>query len=132
MKTSADYLLEEAEYFYREIFSAPVPAHIEEKYIAANLAKLPHHDERIRTLVLKKADIEAVELAWRFKEPRNMLTKKIHILVYLAETDPANFPRFFNTKKRRFVSFILLSWHFIRTAGKLMKGKFLLGRYRLV
>lgn len=132
MKTSADYLLEEAEYFYKKIFSAPIPLHIEEKYIAANLAKLPQHDERIRTLILKKADIEAVELAWRFKAPRNILTKKIHILIYLAETNPANFPLFFNTKKRRLVSFILLSGHFIRSAGKLLKGKFLLGRYRLV
>jgi hypothetical protein len=127
-----DALSEEARYFYKKIFSAPIPLPIEEKYIAANLAKLPQSDERIRKLVLKKADIEAVELAWRFKTPRNILTKKIHILIYLAETYPANFPLFFNTKKSRFVSFILLSWHFIRSAVKLLKGRFLLGRYRLV
>jgi hypothetical protein len=113
-------LIQEAEYFYQKIFAAPVPRPILEKYIAANRKKMPRPDERIRNLVLKKADIEAVEMAWRFKSPRNVLTKKIHILIYLAETTPENFSLFFNTKNKRFSSFIVL------------KGKFLLKRYNLV
>jgi hypothetical protein len=127
-----NHLIHEAEYFYQKIFSAPVPRSILEKYIAANREKMPRPDERIGKLVLKKADIEAVEMAWRFKSPRNVLTKKIHILIYLAETTPENFSLFFNTKNRRFFSFILLTAHFMRSVGKFIKGKFLLKRYNIV
>lgn len=129
---TTDFLTQEAEYFYRTIFSAPIPRPILEKYIAANRKKMPGPDERIGKLVSKKADIEAVEMAWRFKSPRNVLTKKIHILVYLAETTPENFPLFFNTKNRRFFSFIVLAGHFLRSVAKFIKGTFLLKRYNLV
>lgn len=129
---SISQLSQEADYFYKKIFSAPVPQQIRGKYIAANLEKMPQPDERIRKLVLKKADIEAVEIAWRYKVPRNVLTKKIHVLIYLAETTPENFSIFLNTKDKRFFSFIVLAYHFIRSIGKLLKGKFLLKRYNLV
>ena len=126
------HLIEEAEYFHRSVFSTPISPKVLKKYIAANEKKIPGSDERIRKLVTKKADIEAVEMAWRFRSPRNVLSKKIHILIYLAETTPENFPLFFNTKNKRFSSLILLAWHFFRSVIKFIKGKILLKRYHLV
>jgi hypothetical protein len=131
-KDISSHLSEEAGYFYKKIFSAPAPRQTIEKYIAVNLNKIPHAHRGIRELVLKKADIEAIEMAWRFKSPRNVLTKKIHILLYLAETTPENFPVFINTKNKRFFSFIVLAYHLIRSIGKFLKGIFLLKRHRLV
>ena len=91
-KDTISHLSAEAEYFYKKIFSAPAPLQLVEKYIAANLKKIPEPHRGIRELILKKADIEAVEMAWRFKSPRNVLTKKIHILIYLAETTRVSLP----------------------------------------
>lgn len=131
-KDTITHLSEEAEYFYKKVFSAPAPRQIVEKYIAANLKKIPEPHRGIRDLILRKADIEAIEMAWRFKSPRNVLTKKIHVLIYLAETTPENFPVFINSKNKRFFSFIVLACQFVRSIGKFIKGKFLLKRYRLV
>ena len=126
------HLSEEAEYFHKRVFSSPASRRIVEKYVSANLKKIPGQHRGIRDLILRKADIEAVEMASRFKSPRNVLTKKIHILIYLAETTPENFPVFINTKNKRFFSFIALACHLVRSIGKFIKGIFLLKRYRLV
>ncbi len=125
-------LIREAEYFYMKMFSAVPPLSILEKYRKANLALLEEQNEKIKLLVLKKADIEAIEFAWRLKSPTNFLTKKIHILLYLAETTPENFDRFYNLKTRKTKTWFMLFFHSLRTVYKLLKGKILLKRYKLV
>jgi len=125
-------LIREAEYFYQKIFSTAPPLSIKEKYREANLALIKEQSEKIKLLVFKKADIEAIEYAWRRKSPDNSLTRKIHILIYLAETTRENFDRFYNLKTRKTQTWFMLCLYSLRATYKFLKGKILLKRYKLV
>jgi len=126
------FLADEVFYFYEELFSVPAPKVIVDRYIEANLKLLPERSIEVRKLVLKRVDIEAVEMAWRRENPKNILTRKLHILVYLAESIPENFPLFFNQEKRWLYAVLLLARRTFCSVGKLLKGKFLMMRYHLV
>jgi hypothetical protein len=85
----------------------------------------------IQKLVSKKIDVEAVEVAWRLRDPRNPLTLKLQILCYLAEVKSRQMPRFVNLKPgfSRGVAQLMLStaWGLI----KFVKGRFLIWRHGL-
>ncbi len=135
MNQTSDHssLLEkEAKYFYQKIFPGQAPQQIIEKYVAANQQLLPGStgQDAIAQLVNKKADIEAIEIAWRFHARNNILTKKIHILVYLVETTPEHFHNFVEIRKRRILSYFVMGYHLIRSIYKLIKGKILLKSYQ--
>jgi hypothetical protein len=131
----ADALVEEVKYFHRRVFkSDPEPDTIR-RYAAANLlclSALPsNRSTLIRKLVSKKIDVEAVEVVWRLRDPRNPLTLKFQILCYLAEVKSRHMPRFVNLKPGFFrgVAHLMLSttWGLI----KLAKGRFLIWRHGL-
>jgi hypothetical protein len=125
-------LKEEAGYFYKKIFSAnPSPA-IVASYVKANQSLMKNGHGKVQFLVARRADIEAVEIAWRRLIPDNPLTRKIHILIYLAESTPENFPRFYSFKSRCITTWSLPVIQACRTIYKLIKGKILLKRFKLV
>ena len=126
-----EYLSDEAEYFYRYLFSESADKNTVDKYIQANLKFLPQPEEGIRRLVTARADIEAAELAWRYLSADNPLTRKIHIMLFLAETTPANYSKFFSEKNSRFTALVSLSYHTLRSVLKILKGKYLMKRWRL-
>ncbi len=121
----------EVVYFYKVIFGEFPPKVIIMEYIKANNLLL-HEGERLRLkeIILKKADIEAIEIASRLKFTNNLLTRKIHILMYLSETIPQNFETFISVKNRRVFSLIDLTYNFVRTIYKFLKGMILLKRYK--
>ncbi len=125
------FLKDEVDYLYKKIFFTTPPRPVVKNYIEANLKLIPDPDRNIRKLVLKEADVEAVELAWRNKSPGNVLTQKFHILIYLIETNPENSALFFNEENRRIYSYIEIGCHLIRSLVKSLKGKYLLKRYHL-
>jgi len=121
----------EVVYFYKIIFGGFPPQVIIKEYIKANNLLLSEEERlKLKEIILEKADIEAIEIASRLKFTNNLLTRKIHILMYLAETIPQNFETFINVKNRRIFAFINLSYNFVRSIYKFVKGKFLLKRYK--
>lgn len=78
----------------------------------------------LRRAITARRDLEALEYAWRLVRPDNLLTKKIHIFMYLLETSPNHYHEFVNDKKQRTKAFLLLSLHTLRSAVKLCQGYF--------
>jgi hypothetical protein len=131
----AETLVEEVKYFHQRVFkSDPEPDTIQ-RYTAANhlcFSAMPNtRSTLIQKLVSKKIDVEAVEVAWRLRDPRNPLTLKLQILCYLAEVKSRQMPRFVNLKPgfSRGVAQLMLStaWGLI----KFVKGRFLIWRHGL-
>ncbi len=123
-------LEKEVIYLYKKIFGEFPSQIIIKEYIKANNLLLSEQERlKLKEIILKKADIEAIEIASRIKFKNNLLTKKIHILMYLAETIPQNFETFISVKNRRIFSFIDLTYNFVRTIYKFLKGMILLKRY---
>jgi len=123
-------LEKEVIYLYKKIFGEFPPQIIIKEYIKANNLLLSEQERlKIKEIILKKADIEAIEIASRIKFKNNLLTKKIHILMYLAETIPQNFETFISVKNRRIFSVIDLTYNFVRSIYKYVKGMILLKRY---
>jgi len=123
-------LEKEVIYLYKKIFGEFPPQIIIKEYIKANNLLLSEQERlKIKEIILKKADIEAIEIASRIKFKNNLLTKKIHILMYLAETIPQNFETFISIKNRRVFSVIDLTYNFVRSIYKYVKGMILLKRY---
>lgn len=126
-------LKNEGEFFYKKIFRRPALPEIIKEYVRANKHLLEEEERTsLKKLTSKRADIEAIEIAWRFKHEYNLLTKKIHILLYVSEAVPQNYELFINEKNRKFISFFSISFNFFRSVYKFLKGKILLKRYRLV
>jgi len=124
-------LEKEVVYFYKIIFGEFPPQVIIMEYIKANNLLLSKEEGlKLKEIILKKVDVEAIEIASRIKFKNNLLTKKIHILMYLAETIPQNFETFISVKNRRIFALINLAYNFVRTIYKYIKGIILLKRYK--
>ena len=77
-------------------------------------------------------DIEAIEFALRRKIPQNVLTKKLLILCYLAESRNDYFATFVNEQDQPLRAFFELSLYTFRSLYKLLKGRFLIRMYDVV
>ena len=107
------WLNEEVIYLYKNIFKKHPCQTIIKEYVRANRKLLPPAETNsLKHIIAQKADFEAIELAWRFKNANNPLTKKIHILMYIAETSPENYEIFLNTKNKQIISLGYLSLYF--------------------
>jgi hypothetical protein len=84
-------------------------------------------------LIVERAlDVEALELALRRREPRNSLTAKLLILLYLAEARGSHFHFFVNEERARPRAFCLLALHTLRSLYKLLKGAYLIRKHGIV
>ena len=129
-------LSREAEFFHKRIFDRPVPDRIRADYISANetLLKDTSNLSRVRIeLILERSmDVEAIEFALRRSIPQNILTKKLLILCYLAESRKDYFATFVNEQHQPFRAFFELSLHTFRSLYKLLKGRCLIWIYDVV
>ena len=87
---------------------------------------------RIDLILQRSLDVEAIEFALRRRNPQNLLTKKLLILCYLAESRGAYFTTFVNEQYRPVRSFIKLSFATFRSVYKLVKGQCLIRMYGIV
>ena len=78
----------------------------------------------LRKALAAKRDLEALEYAWRLVRHDNILTKKMHVFLYLLETSPAHYERFVNEKKKRATAYLILGLQVVRSAFKLCRGYF--------
>ena len=125
----------EAEFFHQRIFGRPIPEAIREAFVAANsklLRDAALKPVRIDLILRRSLDVEAIEFALRRMEPANVLSKKLFILCYLAESRSDYFGTFINQEARRISAFIKLSLFTCRSVYKLLKGRFLIWMYDVV
>lgn len=86
----------------------------------------------IEAIIKYKLDVEAIEFACRVKNKDNLLTKKIHIMIYILESQKQNNHMFLNYENGFLKGFSLLAFFTIRSIYSLVKGKYLIWRYKLV
>jgi len=129
-------LSREAEVFHQVIFGEPVPADIRQAFVAANRILLKDAPKvipvKIDFIIERSLDVEAIEFALRRRDPQNLLTKKLLIICYLAESRGAYFSTFVNEEPQPVRGFIKVSFASLRSAYKLLKGHFLIRIYDVV
>lgn len=76
------------------------------------------------------ADLEALEFAWRRSDRRNPLSKRLAIVLYLAEATPDGYAAFVNESEARLGAWLSLAGHFVRGLLERAKGRALLRRLR--
>src|SRR5258705_5622799 len=123
-------LSREAEFFHKRIFGRPIPDEIRADYISANGMLLKETGNlsyvRIELILQQSMDVEAIEFALRRRIPQNILTKKLLILCYLAESRNDYFATFVNEQPQPFRAFSELSLYTFRSLYKLLKGRCLI------
>ena len=122
----------EARHLHAALFRESIPPELEEGYVRAHghYCRQGPDDAAIRTIVARKLDVEAIELVLRRKRPA--LTRKLRLLVYLAEVRPSYYRRFVNEADRPVRAWLVLGGAVPRTAFKYLKGLVLLRRHRIV
>ena len=86
--------------------------------------------EQYYRAIRRVGDLEALEVAGRFTKKLPLLSWKFQAMVYLAETLPENQVYFVNRQTGFFKAGWLIFLGFLRTAYKLVKGFWLLGRLK--
>ena len=127
---------QEAIKVYRALFRGEPPALLIERYAAAS-AQL---DQRADTAELalyqrwltRVDDLEALEVACRYTRRLPLLSRKLHLMVYMAETLPDYHAVFVNERTSLAGGVKALVAGALRTGTKLTKGLVLLARLRHV
>jgi hypothetical protein len=130
----ADALRDEAIYMARQVYGVALRPADAIRYAEAHAAlgldrgADAAHLQLLRRAIADGADVEALEFALRLSNRRNVLTKKLHVLAFLIESDPRYVGRFLNDSPRRARAFVSLGGHTLRGAWKLVRGRWLLKR----
>ncbi len=136
MPTAAEDLKAEADALHRVLFGRPVPEDLARRYVDANLSWLgqapPALPISVDTIFRRRLDLEAVEFALRLRERNNPLTRKMHTLCYLAEVRSENYAIFVQQKNRFLTALATLVLLSFRSLYKLVKGTYLVWRFRVV
>jgi len=125
-------LSKEGERFYQLLFRRPAPRQAIEAYVRACSILLPHlKSQALDPLPSSPSAIEALELATRLLNPSNPLTRRMHIMLYIAEANPGHFQDFVPQRSRRLCAWVQSGGYFLRTLGLLLRGMLLRRRYPL-
>src|SRR5437667_10234024 len=94
----------EAAALHGALFGREVPDEIARHYAAAHphvLTRVTDAErEWMARAVAARSDLEALEIAVRVFRPGHVLTRKMAVLVYLAEASPEYYHRFVNEEPR--------------------------------
>ena len=117
---------------YHTLFNRPIPPVVGERF-AAGSARLeanasPEEVARYRAAVSSGLDLEALELAGRYTRRLPLLTRKLRLIAYLAETVPQNQGLFISHRDNLPGALVRVAWATLRTAWLMAKGLVLLGR----
>jgi hypothetical protein len=126
----------EARHFHALFFRRPLPGPVVERYVAANQLCFPALDpkarEMVETIVTRRLDAEAIELALRLRKGSPVLTRKIQILFYLVEVRSEYYAYFINQVPGWWSAVLGLVGAVVRTGWKGAKGLYLVWRYDFV
>jgi len=122
--------MDEAEKIFRATFKSQISLPLKERFNkASELFTITYSKEDIdayNRALEKISDLEALELAARYRNKLPVLVLKFKLMVYLAETLPENLKFFINRKDRRLIGYILIAYSGLRSMVKFIKGMFLL------
>lgn len=123
----------EARHFHALFFRRPLPGPVAERYVAANHICFPALDpkarEMVETIVTRRLDAEAIELALRLRKGNCVLARKIQILFYLVEVRSEYYAYFVNQAPGWWRAVMRLLGAVVRTGWKCGKGLYLVWRY---
>jgi hypothetical protein len=125
---------DEAQRIYYTLFRREIPPVVAERFAQASArleASLPPGDvAAYHRAVASGADLEALELAARYTRKLPLLTRKLGLMAYLAETQPENQPLFINERSSYIAGFVRLGVAALHTVWKMVKGLWLLRQVR--
>ena len=126
--------IDEAEQLYFALFRRHIPDVLKQRFEHAsrimtehvNTVNVAHYDKIIRA----HTDLEALELAGRMFGKLSLLSLKIRLMIWIAETWPENRQFYVNDKNRNLlVGYAVCAFGTMRTIYKFIKGMVLLQRY---
>jgi hypothetical protein len=126
-------LATEADYIHRMLFGSAAPADVIARYISAHdyYCAADRENQALLRITRHKLDLEAIEFASR--KATSPFTRKIHIVLFLIEVKSEYQKSLLNERAiHPFSAFFSLSLATIRSAFKLIKGKYLIRRYELL
>lgn len=130
MSGDLEQLRREASALHRATFGRDIFEEIAQRYADAHCAALfqdsTTESEWMQRVLEKGADLEALEVALRSRQPAHVLCHKFKLLTYIAEAFPEYYIDFVNEERRRAASFFSLAFHGLRTIYKYLKGRWLL------
>lgn len=132
MADRAPSLAEEARYLHACLFRAPLNADTVARYEAALREMGAAASPVVARVVAQRLDAEAVEFALRRRDLGRDLVRRMQILCYLVEVQPAYFGEFVNVERSRGRAWAGLLGATLRSAWKLVKGEYLVRRHGLV
>jgi hypothetical protein len=117
-------LEKEAQYICEKMFNGKkLSQDSVENYVHFNKLNFKTNQEiDINSIVDKKLDIEAIEFYLRLQKRNNVLTQKVHALIYLIEIQKDFYYDFYVKKDSFLVGFTNLVYYTIRSIYKLIKG----------
>jgi hypothetical protein len=122
----------EPQRIYAAIFGGAVPPIVAERYLAA-AAILEQHAAPQEIAGCDRAvaggfDLEALELAARYTKRLPLLTRKMQLMAYLAETVPVNQDLFINRRASWLLGFLAAAGATLRTVAKMVTGLAAVGK----
>ena len=133
-QAAQESFLREIEYIFESLFAGKhLPQDVKNHYIEFNAGLMkegPAID--MQTILKYKLDIEAIEFYLRIKFRNNVLTKKLHGLLYLIEVKGDFFDDFHVEKNSLVTGFLNLSFYTVRSIYKFLKGQMLVKFYGII
>jgi hypothetical protein len=127
-------LEEEARFLLVSLFPKPADSAIVERYVAAHRQLFADRvtSPLVTRIIAQRLDAEAIEYALRRRKTGQDLTRKLQILMYLAEVTPGYYLDFFNPKARHTCAIVSLALSGLMSSWKLVKGELLIRRHGLL
>jgi hypothetical protein len=123
-------LRREASALHRAAFGRDVSGEVAERYAEAHRGAVLRVDiiesKWMQRVLEEGADLEALEVVLRRRQPDHILCQKFKLLIYTAEAFPEYYIDFVNEERRRFEGFYSLALHGLGTVYKYLKGRWLL------
>jgi len=126
----------EADRIYQAIFNKPIREPLLTRFVEASQFGLPATDDELAGIyeaaLEKNLDLEALEIAGRYTRKMQSLSTKFRLMIYLAETLPDHQQYYVNSQSGWLNGITAILIGGIRTSFKLIKGIYLLRKYRNV
>ena len=121
----------EARYLFTTIFRSEAPSEVITRYNAAQRNELLNGTWiNIDAIIERHLDAEAIEFASR--RLKTILSQKMHIMCYVAESSSSLMSEFINSRSCRTRAFAELGIAGVRSAWKLVYGTYLIKRFNLL
>lgn len=131
-----DLLRSEAIYFSAALFGQAASPALQDAYVRAHREVFggtdPCRELDSARIVRLAIDVEALEIFFRFTRGKNILTQKLHILLYLSEFDSALYPQFINERSQRVRAWARLALVPFRSFWKFCLGYLLESKHRFL